>query len=126
MPDFTPTADDEKRLKAMELDQLLSAGVETNKLFTGIEARKKLVNKILLAKLNEIGFQSGMSYIREADKVSVGIQTKAGVDKIVPEKLIAKGVAMDIIEFATEPGKDSEPFIVIRVPKKKGEKDAEA
>lgn len=115
---------EEQVLAALALDDLLDHGTKANAEFKRAEDRKKRVNKVLLAKLNEIGFQSGMSYVR-ADGVAAGIQTKAGVDKIDSAKLIAKGVAMDIIEFATVPGKPSEPFIVIRVPKKKGEKSDE-
>ncbi len=118
-PDYTPTPGDEKRLRAMDVDDLLSVSVETNALFNGLETRKKLVQAILLDKLNEIGFQPGMAYVREADGVSASVQVRSGVDVIVKEKLFAKGVPADIIEFATKKGEPSKPFITVRVPKAK-------
>ena len=127
MPPVTETLKAaETRLRAMPLDQLLSAGLETNQLLKTLDERKKLINTILLDKLGEIGFTPGMSYVREADGVSARIQVKAGVDRIDGTKLIAKGVAMDVIEFATVKGQPSAPFLVIAEPKKKDDKGKDA
>lgn len=106
-----------------DLDKLLDISVNCNTMQTTAEADKKVVNARIKALMLEAGLNTETPYVR-ADGFAARLGTR--ITKTINRvKLIAKNVDPAVIDDCTDET-ESEVYVTVTAPRKKGEKDANA
>lgn len=100
---------------ALDIDTLIDAVVKTDETADAATVQSVLLKEVLMPKI----FEQGNKSYKRADGVSAAVQTRKNPDIVNRTKLIAAGVDPDLIDRCTDPGGESDPFVVVRVPKAK-------